>query len=83
MSLLASVCNVKVIIPPAPSAAVVAGSAMLGRYAHDVTKERQGQPIENQKQQEESANKSKEALWQIMVCPTSAVPSFVSLILIF
>jgi ribulose kinase len=80
MSLLASVCNVKVIIPPAPSAAVVAGSAMLGRYAHDVTKERQGQPIETQKQQEESANKSKEALWQIMVCPKTAVRSFVSLI---
>ncbi|GHJ85550.1 hypothetical protein NliqN6_1952 [Naganishia liquefaciens] len=67
MCLLASVCGVKVIIPPAPSAAVVAGSAMLGRYAHDVTKERNGQPIETQAQQEESANKSKEALWQIMV----------------
>lgn len=68
MSLLASVCRVKVIIPPVPSAAVVAGSAMLGRYAHDVTKERNGQPIKTQKQQEESANNSKEALWQIMVC---------------
>lgn len=68
MSLLASVCGVKVIIPPAPSAAVVAGSAMLGRYAHDVTKERNGRPIETQAQQEESANKSKEALWEIMVC---------------
>ncbi|KAJ9092342.1 hypothetical protein QFC20_007400 [Naganishia adeliensis] len=67
MDLLASVCKVKVIIPPSPSAAVVAGSAMLGRYAHDVTEQRKGQPIETQAQQEESASKSKEALWQIMV----------------
>jgi ribulose kinase len=67
MNLLASVCNVKVIIPPSPSAAVVAGSAMLGRYAHDVTELRKGQPIETQAQQQESASKSKEALWKIMV----------------
>lgn len=40
---------------------------MLGRYAHDVTEQRKGQPIETQAQQEESASKSKEALWQIMV----------------
>ncbi|KAI5449982.1 hypothetical protein NCC49_003873 [Naganishia albida] len=72
MDLLASVCNVKVIIPPSPSAAVVAGSAMLGRYAHDVTEQRKGQPIETQAQQEESASNSKEALWQIMMDMTPA-----------
>ncbi|KAJ9093599.1 hypothetical protein QFC19_008266 [Naganishia cerealis] len=67
MELLASVCNVKVIIPPNPSAAVVAGSAMLGRYAHEVAQERNGKPILTQVEQEESAKKSREALWRIMV----------------
>lgn len=67
MDLLASVCDVKVIIPPNPSSAVVAGSAMLGRYAHEVAEGRKGEPISTQKQQEESAKTSREALWRIMV----------------
>jgi ribulose kinase len=67
MDLLASVCNVKVIIPPNPSSAVVAGSAMLGRYAHEVAESRKGEPISTQAQQEESAKTSSEALWRIMV----------------
>ncbi|KAJ9109148.1 hypothetical protein QFC21_000476 [Naganishia friedmannii] len=70
MDLLASVCNVKVIIPPNPSSAVVAGSAMLGRYAHEVAEARKGEPISTQAQQQESAKTSSEALWRIMVCRT-------------
>ncbi|KAJ9125434.1 hypothetical protein QFC22_000395 [Naganishia vaughanmartiniae] len=69
MNLLASACEVKVIIPPNPSSAVVAGSAMLGRYAHEVAEARKGEPISTQAQQEESAKTSREALWRIMVCP--------------
>lgn len=36
MALLATVCRVKVLIPPAPSAAVVVGAAMLGRCAAEL-----------------------------------------------
>jgi ribulose kinase len=67
MSLLASVCGVKVIIPPQPSAAVVVGAAMLGRFAAEVSERRQRKPIESQSEAEEVSYGMKEKLWEIMV----------------
>lgn len=67
MTLLATVCNVHVVIPPDPSAAVVVGAAMLGRCAADIAQHRKNAPIEIQKQAEEAALDAKTELWEIMV----------------
>lgn len=74
MALLASVCGVNVIIPPQPSAAVVVGAAMLGRFAAEVSESRQGKPIELQKDAEEVSEGMKERLWEIMVRSSSSSP---------
>jgi ribulose kinase len=65
MRLLATVLNMPVIIPPQPSAAVVLGAAMLGRFAHDLSTLRQGQAIEKQGDAEE-AKKEGGRLWDVM-----------------
>jgi ribulose kinase len=57
MSLLANTCGVPIILPASPSAAVVLGAAMLGRFAADA--EARGKM---------SAKEQGEALWDVMVC---------------
>ncbi|WVQ98038.1 hypothetical protein IAU59_005160 [Kwoniella sp. CBS 9459] len=70
MRLLATVLQMPIIIPPQPSAAVVLGAAMLGRYAYDLTAERQGQAITNQAEAEEAKEKDGNKLWDVMVSMT-------------
>lgn len=67
MTLLATVCNVNVVIPPDPSAAVVVGAAMLGRCAADLAAQTQGKEIRSQEEVEAMAMATKEGLWDIMV----------------
>lgn len=59
MGLLATVLNMPIIIPPHPSAAVVLGAAMLGRFAHESS------PIKTQ--EEANAAGESDKLWKIMV----------------
>ena len=70
MSLLSSVCRVPVILPPSSSAAVVSGSAMLGRYAYEVQQARDGKAIGSMKEVGEEGQRYKERLWEIMVGPS-------------
>ncbi|ODO09732.1 hypothetical protein I350_01948 [Cryptococcus amylolentus CBS 6273] len=67
MRLLATVTQMPVIIPPQPSAAVVLGAAMLGRYAYNLTTERQSAPITNQAEADEAKEKGGNKLWDVMV----------------
>jgi hypothetical protein len=55
-----------IILPPNPSAAVVLGAAMLGRFAHDLSTSRSNKPILSQ-QDAEIAAKEGGKLWQVMV----------------
>ncbi|ORX38817.1 hypothetical protein BD324DRAFT_291502 [Kockovaella imperatae] len=66
MSLLATVLRMPVVIPPQPSAAVVLGAAMLGRFAHDLSTARQA-PILTQQDAEEAKQLSGAGLWDVMV----------------
>ncbi|WWC86903.1 uncharacterized protein L201_001782 [Kwoniella dendrophila CBS 6074] len=71
MRLLSTVLQMPVIIPPQPSAAVVLGSAMLGKYAYSISLERNGKEIINQLQANEQASeKDKNKLWNVMVSMT-------------
>jgi ribulose kinase len=56
MALLANCCNMPVVLPPRPGAAVVLGAAMLGRFAAEA-----GQ------RGHMSNNEQAEALWKSMV----------------
>jgi hypothetical protein len=67
MSILSSICQVPVILPPSSSAAVVSGSAFLGRFAHEVAEARQGKEITSMDDVKESGKKMGERLWEIMV----------------
>lgn len=67
MSLLASACNVKVLIPPHPSAAVVMGAAMMGKCAANITEKRGGKPLETQEEVEKVGRELHDELWDIMV----------------
>lgn len=71
MGLLATVLNMPIIIPPQPSAAVVLGAAMLGRFAHQLSDLRQGQPLTDQGDAIE-AQKLGGKLWDVMVEMTQA-----------
>ena len=77
MQLIADVCDMPVQLPFSSSASVVAGSAILGRFAADVQDPRasnaSGQyaptgptTINNQKSAEESSFKYKDHLWDLM-----------------
>lgn len=66
MRLLATVLNMPVIIPPQPSAAVVLGAAMLGRFAHDLSEDLGGKPIETQDDVEKAKQVGGEKLWEVM-----------------
>lgn len=78
MQLIADVCGMPVQLPFSSSASVVAGSAILGRFAADV-KDPQGSNasgqhapqkpvvIKDQKTAEESSFKHKDHLWDLMV----------------
>jgi sugar (pentulose or hexulose) kinase len=57
MQLIANICSVPVIVPHSPSAAVVLGAAMLGRFAAEVSK--LGRKL--------SDNEQRKKLWHIMV----------------
>lgn len=69
MRLLATVLQMPIIIPPQPSAAVVLGAAYLGRFAHDLSTLRQGQPILTQADATE-ASKHGSKLWDVMTSMT-------------
>ncbi|KAG8981917.1 hypothetical protein FRC05_000059 [Tulasnella sp. 425] len=77
MQLIADVCSVPVVLPHSPSAAVVVGAAMLGRYAAEVTgihaKDVAGEDLfQNQAKVDEVSHSEKERLWEIMVEMTQA-----------
>ncbi|KIO19895.1 hypothetical protein M407DRAFT_221921 [Tulasnella calospora MUT 4182] len=77
MQLIADVCSLPVILPHSPSAAVVVGAAMLGRFAAEVTgihaKEVAGEDLfQNQSKVDEVSRSEKERLWEIMVEMTQA-----------
>ncbi|WVN89443.1 uncharacterized protein L203_104666 [Cryptococcus depauperatus CBS 7841] len=70
MRLLATVLQMPVIIPPQPSAAVVLGAAMLGRYAYILSSERQNQPIDSQEEADKAKERDGYKLWDVMVAMT-------------
>lgn len=68
MQLLADGCNVKVLIPEGGGAtAVVKGSAILGRFAHELSKLG---PITTQGEAEQRGMEYRERLWSLMVSMT-------------
>ncbi|UZJ51157.1 hypothetical protein CBS101457_000477 [Exobasidium rhododendri] len=64
MQLIADTCGVEVLLPFSHSASVVAGSAILGRFAHDL--QSQGVSIETQKVAEEASYTHRDHLWELM-----------------
>lgn len=67
MRLFATVLQMSIVIPPQPSAAVVLGAAMLGRFAADLSATRQGKPISTQQESEEAGKRDGGLLWDVMV----------------
>ncbi|KAF8319228.1 Pentulose kinase [Cantharellus anzutake] len=67
MNLFANVCKIPVILPHSYSAAVVIGSAMLGRYAAEVHEQIGGKVFFIQEEIERVSEENKERLWDIMV----------------
>lgn len=67
MQLFANTCNIPVILPHEFSAAVVIGSAMLGRFAAEVSAAENGKVLAEQKDAERVSKEHKERLWGIMV----------------
>jgi D-ribulokinase len=67
MELFSKVCNIPVILPHSNSAAVVVGSAMLGRFAAEVATECGYVPLETQEKVEKASHNHRERLWEIMV----------------
>lgn len=65
MQLIADVCGIQVQLPFSHSASVVAGSAILGRFAYDL-KDGKGITIESQKQAEEASFAHRDHLWNLM-----------------
>ncbi len=68
MRLLATVLDMPIVLPPHPSAAVVFGSAILGRFAHETS---QAHTIESQADADRAAQDGAK-LWDIMVAMTPA-----------
>lgn len=72
MQLIADVCRVPVQLPPSPSAAVVGGSAILGKFAADQANPPLGGPIQqpvkitSQDQADQAALQHREHLWSLM-----------------
>lgn len=71
MNLLASTTGKAIVIPPSPSAAVVLGSAMLGRYAFEVSRARNAKPIEDQEDATKQGEADKDSLWSVMTDMTA------------
>jgi ribulose kinase len=69
MQLLSTVLQMPVLIPPHPSAAVVLGSAMLARFAHEQTASGE---ITTQAEAQDRAAAGATALWDVMVDMTPA-----------
>lgn len=69
MGLLATVLQMPILIPPQPSAAVVLGAAMLGRFAHDISTSRADAPIATQADVDEVKQESGK-LWDVMTSMT-------------
>lgn len=95
VQLLADVCNVGVVLPHDGDTAVVLGAAMLGRFAHEVTRELQakhaqdGKSVEvgeavlkTQQDVERESERFGERLWHIMVRLVPPLPSYYHSILI-
>ncbi|CAO1636156.1 unnamed protein product [Jaminaea pallidilutea] len=74
MQLLADGCNVKVLIPEGGgSTAVVKGSAILGRYAYELSsgnRSSTSNAIATQQQAAQSGIENRERLWELMVSMT-------------
>ncbi|WRT64772.1 uncharacterized protein IL334_001706 [Kwoniella shivajii] len=70
MRLLSTVLSMPIIIPPQPSAAVVLGAAMLGKYAYDITTQRQGKTLTTQDEAENASKENGNKLWDVMVSMT-------------
>lgn len=68
MQLFANTCNIPVILPHEFSAAVVIGSAMLGRFAAELVGAEKGKVLTKQEDVERVSLEHKERLWDIMVC---------------
>ncbi|CEH17506.1 related to ribitol kinase [Ceraceosorus bombacis] len=68
MQLLADVCQVPVLLPNSASASVVAGSAILGRFAAELREK--GVLIETQEQADKAASDYRERLWELMTTMT-------------
>jgi ribulose kinase len=73
MALVADVCEMEVVIPERPGAAVVLGAAMLGRMAREV--QEGGLDGEGKMSEEEQA----ERLWKIMVSRSSRSSTHVTI----
>jgi len=71
MELFSKVCNIPVILPHSNSAAVVVGSAILGRFAAEVAAECGYVPLETQEKVEKASHTHRERLWEIMVDMTN------------
>lgn len=67
MQLFANTCSIPVILPHEFSAAVVIGSAMLGRFAAEVLEQEKGAFLETQDAVERASDEHRERLWNIMV----------------
>lgn len=64
MQLIADVCNVEVQLPYSHSASVVAGSAILGRFAYDLQEKRV--KITTQQEAEDASFAHRDHLWTLM-----------------
>lgn len=67
MQLFADTCNIPVILPFSPGAAVVLGSAMLARFAAEVHQLEGGKALTMQQDVDRASDMHRERLWDIMV----------------
>ncbi|TIB97136.1 Pentulose kinase [Wallemia mellicola] len=66
MQLMADVCQMPLILPASASGPVVAGCAMLGRYAYELSQKKDYTEIVKQQQAEQVGEGNKRRLWQLM-----------------
>lgn len=66
MQLIADVCQMPLILPASASGPVVAGCAILGRYAYELSRMKDFDEIAKQQQAEQTGENNKRRLWQLM-----------------
>ena len=66
MQLIADVCQMPLILPNTPSGAVVAGCAILGRYAYELSQSQGFEEIAKQQIAERTGESNKRRLWELM-----------------